>query len=102
MSIRPVDITVVQRMQDVSQIKQHENERPIIQQHNIGNKVQKEVHRRNEQVIKKDDVEKQNQKFDAKEKSQNEYLGNKKKKDSEDESKERVVIKGQKNFDIKI
>ena len=68
MSVRPIDIMMVPQMNEVSHIKQSENMRPATEQMNIVSNVDK-----SEQVTKKDDVENKGHKFDAKEKSSNEY-----------------------------
>lgn len=108
MSIRPVDLNgMIQRTQDVGNMKQAEDNKPVVEQHNI------QVHQRKqeEQLAHKvqDTQEKENFAFryDAKEKGSNEYEGNggKKgqKKKKEDQSEGKVIFKGQKSsFDIKI
>ena len=75
MSVRPIDIMMVPQMNEVSHIKQSENMRPATEQMNIVTNVDKKVENKSEQVTKKDDVENNNHKFDAKEKSNNEYEG---------------------------
>ena len=47
--------------------------RPATEQMNIVSNVDKKVENKSEQVTKKDDVENKGHKFDAKEKSSNEY-----------------------------
>ena len=73
MSVRPIDIMMVPQMNEVSHIKQSENMRPATEQMNIVSNVDKKVENKSEQVTKKDDVENKGHKFDAKEKSSNEY-----------------------------
>lgn len=108
MSIRPVDLNgMIQRTQDVGNMKQAEDNKPVVEQHNIQVLQQKQE----EQLAHKvqDTQEKENFAFryDAKEKGSNEYEGNggKKgqKKKKEDQSEGKVIFKGQKSsFDIKI
>ncbi len=109
MSIRPVDVNgMIQRTQDIGQLKQHEDNKPVIQQHSIG--IQQE--RKEEQLTKRvnDPEQKENEgyRFDAKEKGNNSYERNqnkKKKKESADEKSEdgKVLLKGQgSSFDMKI
>ena len=108
MSIRPVDLNgMIQRTQDVGNMKQAEDNKPVVEQHNIQVHQQKQE----EQLAHKvqDTQEKENFAFryDAKEKGSNEYQGNggKKgqKKKKEDQSEGKVIFKGQKSsFDIKI
>jgi len=104
MSVRPIDFAMLQRMNEVTQIKQNEISKPMIDQVNIMNQFTKETHVKSEQVGKKDDLENGQKKFDAKEKGSNHYFGSESSKNDseEDESEGRVHIKGQKGFDIKI
>jgi len=103
MSVRPIDFAMLQRMNEVSQIKQNEISKPMIEQVNIKNQFTKETNSKSEQVGKKDDVENEQKKFDAKEKGSNHYFGgDSSKNDKEDESEGRVSVKGPKGFDIKI
>lgn len=104
MSIRPVEISVMQRMQEASQIKQNEISKPMTDQVNIQNQITKEVAAKSEQVVKKDDVKNESKHYDAKEKGDNEYYGDsseKKRKDDEDEDC-KVIVKNKHNFDVKI
>lgn len=108
MSIRPVDLNgMIQRTQDVGNMKQAEDNKPVVEQYNI--QVHQQKHE--EQLAHKvqDTQEKENFAFryDAKEKGSNEYEGSggKKgqKKKKEDQSEGKVIFKGQKSsFDIKI
>lgn len=104
MIVKPIDLAMVQRMNDVSQVKQNENMRPGVEQQNISSRVQKEVYTKSEQVTKKENPDQDTRGFNAKEKSDNEYYGEEqgdRKKRSKDG---RVFLKGQKNvdFDVKI
>ena len=81
MSIRPVDVNgMIQRTQDIGQLKQHEDNKPVIQQHSI--EIQQE--RKEEQLTKRvnDPEQKENEgyRFDAKEKGNNSYERNQNKK----------------------
>lgn len=105
MSVRPVDFGMLQRMNEVSQIKQNEVSKPMIDQSNIQNQFVKQINSKTEQVGKKDDLDNAEKKFDAKEKGSNNYFGSDSKKNNSDETEQeegRVYIKGQKGFDIKI
>lgn len=101
MSVRPVDLMMVQQMNEVSQIKHNETSRPVTQQFNISAQVQKDTDNKAEQVTQKDDVDNGNRKFDAKDKSDNEYHGQKKDNQKQDG---KVTIKNKRefNFDIKV
>lgn len=101
MSVRPVDIMMVQQMNEVSQIKHNETAKPAMQQFNISQQVQKDVENRAEQVTQKSDIDNREKKFDAKEKSDNEYQkkqNNKKNKDG----KVTLKNKSDSNFDMKV
>ncbi len=101
MSVRPVDLMMVQQMNEVSQIKHNETSRPVAQQFNISAQVQKDTDNRAEQVTQKADVDNGNRKFDAKDKSDNEYHGQQKGKQKQD-GKVTIKNKSEFNFDIKV
>lgn len=103
MSVRPVDFGMVQRLNEVSQIKQNENAKPGIDQTNMMNQFTKETASKSDQVGKKDDADNGQKKFDAKEKGDNSYSGsNPKNKESKEQIEGQVFVKGQKGFDMKI
>lgn len=101
MSVRPVDMMMVQQMNEVSQIKHGETSRPATQQFNISAQVQKETDNRAEQVTQKSDVDNGNRKFDAKDKSDNEYHGQQSDRRKQD-GKVTIKNKGEFNFDVKV
>ena len=108
MSIRPVDFNgMIQRTQDVSTLKQNEDNRPVVEQQTIFSQEMKKVEQNLHQVVHAREKENAGYRYDAKEKGSNEYEGNggKKgqKKKKEDQSEGKVIFKGQKSsFDIKI
>lgn len=105
MSVRPVDLGIIQQMNEVAQIKNSETAKPMAQQFNISAHVEKETENRSEQVNQKSDVDNNGKKYDAKEKSENEYQRQQKKKENEQKEKDgRVFLKGKdkQNFDVKI
>lgn len=70
MSIRPVDFNgMIQRTQDIGNMKQHEDNKPVVQQHNI--EVNQEKHEESLAHKVQDTEEKENFEFryDAKEKA---------------------------------
>lgn len=73
MAIRPVEIVAMQRMADISQVKQQENLKPMTDQANFQNQLAKEVQQASEQVVRKADIDNDTGKYDAKEKGKNEY-----------------------------
>ena len=107
MSIRPVVLNgMIQRTQDVGNLKQQEDNRPIVEQQNIQIEQQKHEDQLTHRV---QDPEKENDgyRYDAKEKGNNEYEGesgrHKKRREEEPENEGKVILKGQgSHFDIKI
>lgn len=107
MAIGPVELNgVISRTQDYSTLKQNEDNKGMINQQNFQNSFEKEVETRSQQVNKQDETRREERKFDAKEKGDNEYAGNGGKgKNKEKEKKNtggKVVVKGHSSFDIKI
>lgn len=103
MIVKPLDFAVVQQMNEVSQVKQHQDQKPFVEQQTITTQVQKENDTKAEQVTHKDDAENKNKKYDAKDKSNNEYhkeKGSKKKNGQPDEG--RISIKGQHSLDFDV
>ncbi len=105
MIVRPVVLQgTVQNSQNMTSVKHGEDAKPMVQQANIAVSTQKEVQQKSENVIRKDDVDKGNEKFDAKEKGKNEYYSVKVKKKKNDVSDDegKVVVKNKGSFDVKI
>lgn len=73
MAISPIDIISMQRMSDVSQVKQQEDTKPMTDQANFQNQLTKEIQQASEQVVKREDPDNDTGKYDAKEKGKNEY-----------------------------
>jgi hypothetical protein len=101
MAISPIDISMMQRMNEVASIRQNEMNKPEVQQITIARDMEKQSALNAEQVRAKDDAGKSNTEHDAKEKGKNFYYGdggkNKKKKEEG-----KVIVKGSKSFDLKI
>ena len=105
MIVRPVVMQgTVLNSQNMTSIKHGEDVKPAVEQANIAATNQKEVQQKSENVIRKDGVDKNNEKFDAKEKGKNEYYSVKvkKKKKENIQSEEKVLLKSSGMFDIKI
>lgn len=94
---------MVQNSQDVTNVKQNQDNKPLVQQTNINIAQQKEIQIKQENVVKKDDADYNQKKFDAKDKGSNEYSGHKndKKKNIKKEDG-KVRVKEQSNFDMRI
>lgn len=102
--IKPVEMQgVIQRVQDITQIKQNADAKSQIDQSNIQNHFSKEVRHNQEQVVKQDNTNDRDEKHDAKEKGKGEYVGTlkikKKKKVNPDGE---VKAKKSGGFDVKI
>ncbi len=106
MTIRPVDMNgMIQRVQDVGTIKQHEDSKPIVDQQNIGYEVAKHEEKLTKAVQHADDSNQPEYRYDAKEKGDNQYQQskNKKKKNQQNQSEDRVLVKNSMgSIDIKI
>ena len=105
MSIRPIEFNgMVQRTQDVSTLKQNEDNKPIFEQQVLSGKLQKDTKRSLQQVKHGEDAENYQKKYDAREKGSNEYEGNQSRKKKKEEKKEGQVLKKSiyNGFDMKI
>ena len=107
MAIRPVELQgVVQRSQDMSQIKQNQDIKPQTDQSNIQIQIHHEVKQNSQQVTKFENSEKKENRYDAKEKGNGSYFNNQKKKQKKKEEEEEegsVKVKATvSNFDMKI
>ncbi|MBE5925867.1 MAG: hypothetical protein E7270_02740 [Lachnospiraceae bacterium] len=102
MIVRPgVVHGVIQRNVDVSQVKQNEDMKGLVDQSNIQTAEKKANEIKHETVVKQDNADKKQDKFDAKEKGSNEYYGNgNQKRKRQEEGK--VTLKGKSGFDVKI
>jgi len=102
--IKPVEMQgVLQRVQDITQIKQNADSKSQIDQNNIQNQFSKDIKHNQEQVVKQDNAQDRGEKYDAKEKGKGEYVGTfrtkKKKKINPDGE---VKAKKSGGFDVKI
>lgn len=109
MTIRPVVLNgMIQRTQDVSNIKQQEDNKPVVQQQTISIQQEKREDRLMHQVQQAEEKENEGYRYDAKEKGNNQYDDTKKRKRNKeaenDESKDgKVILKSHgSSFDIKI
>lgn len=102
--IRPVDISgTVQRSQDVTSIKQNEDNKPALDQQNIHNMANKEIERSQQQVIKKQDAMFHQEKYDAKEKGRGQEYERQNQKRKKKMPQDKVIkLKEDNHFDIKI
>lgn len=102
MAVSPIDISMIQRLNEVSQIKHNEMTRPDTQQAVITHDIEKQVYVQAEQVVHQTDSEKSNTDHDAREKGKNTYFASGKKKKKKEEPGGTVKIKSKSSFDMKI
>ncbi len=101
MAFGAFEITTVTRAQDYTTMKHNEDNKAMMDQSNIGQTIRKDVERRPKEVRESDDVGRQNKKFDARDKGDNEYSGDGGKRRKQ-ETTEQVIVNGHRGFDIKI
>lgn len=104
MSIRPVEFSgVVQRSQDISTVKQNEDNKSMLQQQNVQTQFAKDTAHHMQQVTHANDSDNPKKKFDAREKGSNEYEDRRnKKKKAEEKNSGKVSVKTTGGFDMKI
>lgn len=105
MSIRPVDFNgMIQRTQDVSTLKQNEDNRPVVEQQMIFSEELKKTEEKLHQVTHSQEKENAGYRYDAKEKGNGHYEREEQKKKGRKKQKtDNVFLKGQTSgFDIKI
>lgn len=104
MALNPIEITgSVNRTTDMYQMRnQHENKMFADTSVNLSN-VQKNVDDKSNKVVKSDNADMFNHKFDAKEKGKNQYFNNRNtNKKDEEESDGIVVVKHSGGFDMTV
>ena len=107
MSIRPVDFNgMIQRTQDIGILKQNEDNKPVVQQHNIEIKQEKQEDNLAHKVQDTEEKENFEFRYDAKEKGSDSYSSDKRKKkkrEKEQVKDGKVLPKERKtSFDVKI
>lgn len=104
MQIRPFDINAtLSRSQDVTQIKHQEEIKPSVDQSHFQNTFQKEVEHNLRSVTPSEKGEKEETKYDAKEKGQGQqYTKEQEKKKHQEKQTEKEKIKMHQGFDIRI
>lgn len=105
MTIRPVDLSgMMQRSQDVSTLKQHEDQRPVVEQQHILHKEEKKVEQRLHQVNGSEKKDEAQTKYDARDEGKNKYFANQNAKKKKREEKDKVILKQAhgSGFDVKI
>ncbi len=105
MGVSPIEMSqMFSRTQDISPIKQHEDNKPLLDQNTFQHQFQKQVEDHSRKVIDPNKATQDEYDYDAKKKGNGEYSGNsKKKKRSNKEKDEKDKEPGEKRgFDIRI
>ncbi len=93
---------IVQRTPDYSQLKQQEDVRSQTLEASTVYRQEKETKLHHEQVVKKENADKKENKFDAKEKGNGTYYGQSNKKKNKEQKDGSVTKKSTGGFDMKI
>lgn len=104
MAIGAIEMTTIARTPDYTTIKHNEDAKGMIDQGNFQTQFQKNVEQKTQTVKQGDNADRQEKKFDAKEKGNGTYSrnGSQQKKKQEQTPDGKVVVKQQGGFDIKI
>ena len=101
MVIKPVEFAMIQQQNNIAKSQYNADNRPMTEQQTITQQVQKDINVHSQQVNKKDNADNETGKYDAKDKSNNEYSGegNSRKKKKSDG---KVFVKGQESADFDV
>lgn len=103
MAFGAIEFTTISRAQDYSAIKQNEDNKGMIDQGHIVDHVQKTTEQRGHEVQGSDNAQWHEHKPDAREKGSNEYSGDGgRRRNKNGKPTERMVVKSQGGFDMKI
>lgn len=103
MAFGSIEFTTISRLQDYSGIKQNEDNKGMIDQGHIVDHFQKTTEQRSQEVQGSDNAQWREHKPDAREKGSNEYAGDGgRRRNKNGKPMERMVVKGQGGFDMKI
>lgn len=106
MAIGQIDLNnAMTRIQDFTTQKHNEDTRGLVEQNQFQNQFHKELNTSMRQVVKSEQTEYQNKKFDAKDKGSNQYSGDGgrgRKKDRPGEGRVVVKTEVETGFDVKI
>lgn len=102
MAFGVMDIAVAGRTQDYTAIKHNEDNKALMDQTNLGQQAQRTEEQRATTVVDRQNADWHNKRQDAREKGSNEYAGDGGKKRRQNEKTDKVIVKGQGGFDIKV
>lgn len=97
-----IELGVVGRTQDYTTIKHNEDNKAMLDQTNLGQQAQRTEEQKASTVTDRQNADWHNKKQDARDKGSNEYAGDGGKKRRRNDESDRVVVKGQGGFDMKI
>lgn len=101
--IRPIEFSgIVQRTNDISNVKQQQDQKPVQDQSNIQQNVHRNVEHTTKEVAQKDNADYAQEKYDAKEKGKGQYTRQGQQKKKQEQQSEDTVKKVSRGFDIKI
>lgn len=102
MAMGMIELATIGRTQDYTTIKHNEDNKPVLDQTNLGQQAQRTEEQKASTVTDSKSADWHNKKQDARDKGSNEYAGDGGKRRRQNEKTDRVVVKGQGGFDIKI
>lgn len=101
MAFSAIELTTVSRAQDYSTIKQNEDNKAFVDQSNSQVQVHKNEERLTKEVHSGDNAQWSGKQPDARQKGNGEYYGDGGKRRKQ-QPREKMVVKGQQGFDIKV
>lgn len=102
MAFGVMEIAAAGRTQDFTTIKHNEDNKAAFDQTNLGQQAQRTEEQRATTVVDRQNADWHNKRQDAREKGSNEYAGDGGKKRRRNEKTDRVIVKGQGGFDMKV
>lgn len=102
MAFGVMEIATIGRTQDYTAIKHNEDNKAMVDQTNLGQQAQRTEEQKASTVVDSQNADWHNKKQDARDKGSNEYAGDGGRKRRQNEKTDRVVVKGQGGFDMKI
>ncbi len=99
MAMGVINVVNMARSPEYTTIKQNEDNKAAMTQMTMGQQEDKTAKQRAQQVVNKEETTWHQRKFDAKEQGDNQYSGDGGKKRRQTD---KVVVKGQQGFDVKV
>ena len=75
MAFGAIELTTITRTQEYTTLKHNEDHKPMTDQVNIGQQLQKDATRKAQEVVRSDEAEWYRKQFDSRDKGENEYAG---------------------------